>query len=132
MELLIRQTPTPQGKSLTDRPVFHIIVQGTYNRTGGFHRIRLKQAREDPLSQTPYVLLDGLPVNVRPHVAPVVPTVPVAERASDRPQGARGLQVEPGQAGPVCPARSFHRYRGVKQDSVRLSSSVVGHSARSW
>ena len=29
VELLIRQTHTPQGKSLTDRPVFHIIVQGT-------------------------------------------------------------------------------------------------------
>src|ERR1035437_8595461 len=51
VELLIRQTPTPQGKSLTDRPVFHIIVQGTYNRTCDFHRIRLKQACEDPLAQ---------------------------------------------------------------------------------
>src|SRR5665647_1627226 len=44
VELLIHQTHTPQGKSLTDRPVFHIIVQGTYNRTCDFHRIRLKQA----------------------------------------------------------------------------------------
>ena len=46
VELLIRQTPTPKGKSLTDGPVFHIIVQGTYNRTGDFHRIRLKQVLE--------------------------------------------------------------------------------------
>jgi len=66
VELLIRQTPTPKGKSLTDGPVFHIIVQGTYNRTGDFHRIRLKQACEDPLSQTPYVLLDGLRVDRKP------------------------------------------------------------------
>src|SRR5664279_4902761 len=39
VELLIRQTHTPQGKSLTDRPVFHIIVQGTYDRTCRFPRI---------------------------------------------------------------------------------------------
>src|SRR5664280_2117308 len=32
VELLIRQTLTPQGKSLTGRPVFNITVQGTYNR----------------------------------------------------------------------------------------------------
>src|SRR5664280_497263 len=66
VELLIRQTHTPQRKSLTDRPVFNIIAQGTYNRTCDFHRIRLKQACEDPLSQTPYVLLDGLPVDRKP------------------------------------------------------------------
>src|SRR5450759_4815000 len=41
VELLIRQTPTPQGKSLTDRPVFHIIVQGTYNPACDFHRTGL-------------------------------------------------------------------------------------------
>src|SRR5664280_3525901 len=44
VELLIRQTLTPQGKSLTGRPVFNITVQGTYNRTCTFPRIRLKQA----------------------------------------------------------------------------------------
>ena len=31
MELLIRQTLTPQGKSLTGRPVFNITLLGTYN-----------------------------------------------------------------------------------------------------
>jgi hypothetical protein len=41
VELLIRQTLTPQGKSLTDRPVFHIIVRGTYNPACGFHRTGL-------------------------------------------------------------------------------------------
>jgi len=41
VELLIRQTLTPQGKSLTDRPVFHIIVQGTYNPACDFHRTGL-------------------------------------------------------------------------------------------
>jgi hypothetical protein len=44
VELLIRQTLTPQGKSLTDRPVFHIIVQGTYNPACGFHRTGLSTA----------------------------------------------------------------------------------------
>ena len=40
VELLIRQTLTPQGKSLTGRPVFHIIVQGTYNRLCGIQHNR--------------------------------------------------------------------------------------------
>src|ERR1035437_427208 len=40
VELLIRQTLTPQGKSLTDRPDFHIIVQGTYNRLCGIQHNR--------------------------------------------------------------------------------------------
>jgi len=40
VEPLIRQTHTPQGKSLTDRPVFHIIVQGTYNRLCGIQHNR--------------------------------------------------------------------------------------------
>jgi len=41
VERLTRQTPTPQQKSLTGRPVFNITVQGTYNPACGFPRTGL-------------------------------------------------------------------------------------------
>ena len=63
------------------------------NRTGGFHRIRLKQACEDPLSQTPYVLLDGLPVDRRPFGGFVLRSVQHGDTGNDADAGAAGVVV---------------------------------------
>src|SRR5450759_3341556 len=54
------------------------------NRTCDFHRIRLKQACEDPLSQTPYVLLDGLPVDRKPVGGSVLRSVQHADTRQRR------------------------------------------------
>jgi len=74
---ITRASPPPMSTDFVPRPKrahqacrrvgrAHYCARPPQNRTGGFHRIRLKQACEDALSQTPYVLLDGLPVDRRP------------------------------------------------------------------
>ena len=43
-----------------------LLPRDPQNRACDFHRTRLKQAREDPLPQTPYVVLGLVPVNLVP------------------------------------------------------------------
>src|SRR5664279_2764246 len=99
VERLTRQTPTPQGKSLTGRPVFNITVQGTYNRLCGIPHNRFGgrvgetgrersryRAPARPLHQTarPGQVVLLLPVRDLGHL------LPLRRRLDGRLPGVRG------------------------------------------